>query len=85
MSETTESTNVPHEKRVAETQNREHAGETHVVKVAHADGFIDYVDAHAVGGDFRAMPKGYYYSFQFIMTFVVSFGLHLCFQGPTYI
>jgi hypothetical protein len=70
MSETTDTSQGAPGKMMSETQH-EHS-ETHVVKVAHADGFIDYVDTHAVGGDFNQMPKGYYYSFQFIMTFVVS-------------
>ncbi|KAF7561242.1 hypothetical protein G7046_g2904 [Stylonectria norvegica] len=39
-----------------------------VAKFVHADGTIDYVDARAVGGDFEEMPKGYFYSPQFIGT-----------------
>ncbi|EON99574.1 putative trichothecene efflux pump protein [Phaeoacremonium minimum UCRPA7] len=39
-----------------------------VAKVVHADGTVDYIDARAVGGDFEEMPKGYFYSPQFIGT-----------------
>lgn len=40
-------------------------------KVVHADGTIDYVDTHALGGDAHEMPTGYYKSPQFIGTVVV--------------
>lgn len=43
----------------------------HVSKVAHIDGTIDYIDAHAVGGQLQAMPHGYYRSLAFIGTFLV--------------
>lgn len=44
-----------------------------VAKVVHADGTVDYIDARAVGGDFEEMPKGYFYSPQFIGTVAVSY------------
>jgi hypothetical protein len=45
----------------------------HVVKRVHQDGTVDLIDAHAVGGDFEEMPKGYYMTPNFIFTFIVSF------------
>ncbi len=58
---------------VDETRHVENGPSTiHVVKNVHADGTIDLVDAHAVGGEFQDMPKGYYTSISFIMTVVVS-------------
>jgi len=44
----------------------------HVVKRVHQDGTVDLIDAHAVGGDLDEMPKGYYWSPNFIFTFLVS-------------
>jgi len=38
------------------------------VKIVHADGFVDYVDSKAIGGDAENMPKGYFRSPQFIGT-----------------
>jgi hypothetical protein len=43
----------------------------HATKTHHTDGTISYVDNHAVGGDLEDMPKGYYRSWQFIMTVTV--------------
>jgi hypothetical protein len=43
----------------------------HVVKKVHADGEIDFIDAHAIGGDLDEMPPGYYTSASFIFTFIV--------------
>lgn len=51
------------------TQVLENDGYT--AKVVHADGTIDYVDAHAIGGEMEAMPRGYFMSPQFIGTVVV--------------
>ena len=47
-----------------------------VAKVVHADGTVDYIDARAVGGDFEEMPKGYFYSPQFIGTVAVSYAFN---------
>jgi len=49
----------------------EHMGDVDVIQQVHADGTVDYVDTHAVGGDLRQMPDGYFTSIQFIMTVVV--------------
>jgi MFS family permease len=38
------------------------------VKIVHADGFVDYVDKKAIGGDSENMPKGYFRSPQFLGT-----------------
>lgn len=46
--------------------------ERDVAKVVHADGTVNYVDARAIGGDVEDLPKGYFYSPQFIGTVVVS-------------
>jgi hypothetical protein len=43
----------------------------HVVKRVHQDGTVDYIDAHAVGGDLDEMPAGYYVTPNFIFTFLV--------------
>lgn len=56
------------EKTDATTQQIEDA---HVVKKVHADGHVDLVDAHAIGGNLEEMPKGYYWSPQFLGTVVV--------------
>ncbi|KAF2190996.1 trichothecene efflux pump [Zopfia rhizophila CBS 207.26] len=42
--------------------------DVHVVKKVHADGTVDLVDAHAIGGAAENMPKGYFWSLQFIGT-----------------
>ena len=47
--------------------------DTRTVKKVHADGHVDLVDAHAIGGDVEEMPKGYFWSPQFIGTVIVSF------------
>lgn len=66
--------------RVEMTEAAEKASETthiedvHVVKKVHADGTVDLIDAHAIGGNVEEMPKGYYYSVQFIGTVTVSLG-----------
>jgi hypothetical protein len=46
--------------------------DVHTVKKTHADGTVDEIDTHAIGGDVEEMPKGYYYSWQFIGTVIVS-------------
>ena len=43
-----------------------------VVKKVHADGHVDLVDAHAIGGNFEDMPTGYFWTPQFLGTVVVS-------------
>ncbi|KAF2100380.1 trichothecene efflux pump [Rhizodiscina lignyota] len=50
----------------------------HVVKTVHADGVTDLVDAKAVGGDVKDMPKGYYYSPQFIGTVLAQCVASIC-------
>ena len=46
--------------------------DVHTIKKVHADGTVDLIDAHAIGGNVDEMPKGYYYSPQFIGTVIVS-------------
>jgi hypothetical protein len=48
-----------------------HIEDVHVVKKVHADGHVDLVDAHAIGGAFEEMPEGYFWSIQFIGTVIV--------------
>lgn len=45
-----------------------HLEEVSVVKKVHADGTVNLVDAHAIGGALEEMPEGYYWSIQFIGT-----------------
>ena len=75
MSETTTENHqeVPGEKGV-ETQHQEQASSInhHGQRVVHADGHVDMIDDKAVGGELDAMPKGYYRSIPFVMTFIVS-------------
>jgi len=55
------------------TLHTENVGDVEVIQQMHADGTVDFVDTHAIGGDLEQMPKGYFLSFQFIGTVVVSF------------
>jgi hypothetical protein len=71
MSDTTDE-QVVHLPKQGEEVKHEHVGGINVVKKVHADGVVDLIDAHAIGGDFNDMPKGYYSSVSFIATFVVS-------------
>jgi hypothetical protein len=48
-----------------------HIEDVHVVKKVHADGHVDLVDTHAIGGAFEEMPEGYFWSIQFIGTVIV--------------
>jgi hypothetical protein len=57
------------------------AEDLHVVKKVHADGHVDLVDTHAIGGDVEDMPKGYFWSPQFVGTVVVRL-LHACNRYP---
>lgn len=52
-----------------------HIENVHVVKKVHADGHVDLVDAHAIGGAYEEMPKGYFWSIQFIGTVIVCFAV----------
>lgn len=51
----------------------DHVEDIHVVKKVHADGHVDLVDTHAIGGELDEMPKGYFWSVQFIGTVIVRF------------
>lgn len=52
-----------------------HIENVHVVKKVHADGHVDLVDTHAIGGAAEDMPAGYFWSVQFIGTVTVRFQL----------
>ncbi|KAB5517299.1 fungal trichothecene efflux pump [Coniochaeta sp. 2T2.1] len=52
------------------------------VKIVHADGFIDYVDNKAIGGDSKGMPKGYFRSPAFLGTVTAQcFGSIVAYLG----
>ena len=55
-----------------------HIEDVHVVKKVHADGHVDLVDAHAIGGALEEMPKGYFWSIQFIGTVTAVFTGSIC-------
>lgn len=48
-----------------------HIEEVDAVKTVHLDGTVEYVDAQAVGGELKQMPRGYFMSLQFIGTVTV--------------
>ncbi|KAL1591906.1 hypothetical protein SLS60_011498 [Paraconiothyrium brasiliense] len=52
--------------------------DVHVVKKVHADGHVDLVDAHAIGGAFEEMPKGYFWSIQFVGTVIAVCSGSIC-------
>ncbi|KAF7561424.1 hypothetical protein G7046_g2702 [Stylonectria norvegica] len=51
-------------------------GETE--KVVYADGTVEFVDRHALGGDVQSMPVGYYRSPQFIGTVAAQMLASIC-------
>ncbi|KAF2733064.1 fungal trichothecene efflux pump [Polyplosphaeria fusca] len=53
-----------------DAESTSHVEDVHVVKKVHADGTVDLVDAHAIGGAAENMPKGYYWSLNFIGTVI---------------
>ena len=59
----------------ASSGSHEHHGTAE--KVVHADGTVDYIDHHAIGGEREIMPKGYFRSPQFIGTVTVRQALSL--------
>lgn len=63
---------------VTSNNSHEHAEKVEVVKNVHADGTIDMVDAHAIGGDLAQMPPGYYRTPQFIGTVVAICMASIC-------
>jgi len=81
MTSDTTSVDNTHEKGIATHHDLEHtttAGGTQVVKTVHQDGVVDYLDAKAVGGEYNEMPKGYYTSAQFILTFTAICFASIC-------
>ncbi|KAF2396251.1 trichothecene efflux pump [Trichodelitschia bisporula] len=66
------------EKQYVERVDHVSDGDVHVVKVTHADGVVDFVDAHAVGGSYEDMPKGYFTSYQFIGTMLAASFAAIC-------
>lgn len=51
---------------------------TGVVRKVHADGHIDLVDSHAIGGHVDDMPRGYFWTPQFIGTVVATCTASIC-------
>jgi hypothetical protein len=78
------STHETDNKGMAEHHNNLDLEQTHtangtkVVKTVHADGVVDLLDAKAVGGEMSDMPKGYYTSYQFVLTFVAICFASIC-------
>lgn len=64
----------PSEKMASEkvelASSTEHAEHVEAVETVHADGTVDLVDTHAIGGELEEMPPGYFRSLQFIGTVV---------------
>ncbi|KAF2836149.1 fungal trichothecene efflux pump [Patellaria atrata CBS 101060] len=56
--------------KVDSASSAEHVEYVDAVKTVHADGHIDMVDTHAIGGELNEMPKGYYTSVSFIGTVI---------------
>lgn len=50
----------------------------HTETVVHADGTVDVVDSHAMGGDSEGMPPGYFRSPQFIGTVAAQCFASIC-------
>ncbi|CAO2654543.1 Nn.00g112760.m01.CDS01 [Neocucurbitaria sp. VM-36] len=71
MAETVEKTDAPSTIHAADK-------DVHVVKKVHADGHVDLVDAHAIGGNIEDMPKGYFWTPQFIGTVVATCTASIC-------
>jgi hypothetical protein len=72
MSDTTDHENHGTKMAVEQVDNSHTDSGVHVVKRTHADGTVDLIDAHAIGGDLDEMPAGYYLTPNFICTFLVS-------------
>ncbi|KAF4924399.1 Trichothecene efflux pump TRI12 [Colletotrichum viniferum] len=67
--------------RHLETENDISKVQTHdgnVTKVVHADGTVDYIDTKAVGGNYDAMPAGYFRSPQFLGTLTAQCLASIC-------
>ncbi|PVI06057.1 fungal trichothecene efflux pump [Periconia macrospinosa] len=62
--------------KAEDSQHIEDVKDVSVVRKVHADGHVDLVDAHAIGGNVEEMPRGYFWSPQFIGTTIVSDQLH---------
>jgi len=65
-------TEVSEKPNIIEVEDAGELKDVKVVQKLHADGTIDMIDVHAVGGNVEDLPKGYYTSPQFIGTVVVS-------------
>lgn len=72
MSDTTDHETQATKMAVEQVDNPHTDSGVHVVKRVHADGTVDLIDAHAIGGDLDEMPAGYFLTPNFICTFIVS-------------
>jgi hypothetical protein len=60
--------------------------EVDAVETVHADGTVDFVDIHAIGGNVQDMPRGYFWSPQFIGTVTVrTFQFRNCDAHSTFL
>lgn len=66
------------EKTTAPSTTHAEEKDVHIVKKVHADGHVDLVDAHAIGGNVEDMPKGYFWTPQFIGTVVATCLASMC-------
>lgn len=64
--------------RHIDTNVEVHQFDTNVEKTVHEDGHVDLVDKKAIGGEFQTMPKGYYTSMSFVMTFIAMCLASIC-------
>lgn len=71
MTEATDKTDTPSTTQIEDK-------DVHVVKKVHADGHVDLVDAHAIGGNFEDMPSGYFWTPQFLGTVVATCTASIC-------
>jgi hypothetical protein len=54
-------------------QEKTPSSEQGFVQTVHTDGTVSLIDSRAMGGSLEHMPKGYFYSVQFIGTVIVSY------------
>ncbi|KAF6810260.1 trichothecene efflux pump [Colletotrichum sojae] len=69
---------LPHQIDSGRDDSRVRSDDGNVTKVIHADGTVDYIDSKAVGGDYGAMPPGYFRSPQFLGTLTAQCLASIC-------
>lgn len=68
----------PNDKTDAPSTTQIEDKDVHVVKKVHADGHVDLIDTHAIGGNLEDMPSGYFWTPQFIGTVVATCTASIC-------